>query len=188
MQSRSPYRVTFVCSGNICRSPIAEVVLAHAVAEAGLAGEVVVDSAGTGDWHVGAGADARAVQALHEVGLDGTAHRARLFDPTSFAGTDLVIALDAGHHEQLSAWVRTPADAGRIHLLRSFDPGAGQDLDVADPFYGSEDDFVRVVEQIRGAVPGLLQRIRADLAGDHIQADHARAALEADHPPGPTAP
>ncbi len=175
MEPHRPYRVTFVCSGNICRSPIAEVVLTHAVAEAGLSDEVVVDSAGTGDWHVGAPADERALRALHEFGLDGGDHRARVFDPDRFGETDLVIALDSGHREQLQAWVRTPADAGRIHLLRSFDPGAGEDVDVLDPYFGDEDDFTRVVEQIKGAVPGLLQRIRADLAADHIEADHHHA-------------
>ena len=176
MHPHRPYRVTFVCSGNICRSPIAEVVLAAAVREAGLADQVVVDSAGTGDWHVGQPADERAVQALHEAGLDGSAHRARVFDPDTFAETDLVIALDSGHHEQLRAWVRTSADAGRIHLLRSFDSRSGENLDVADPFYGDADDFTRVVEQIKGAIPGLLQRIRSDLAADHIEADHHRPA------------
>lgn len=175
MQPHRPYRVTFVCSGNICRSPIAEVILVQALAEAGLADDVAVDSAGTGDWHVGELADPRAVRALHEAGLDGNAHRARQFDPATFAHTDLVIALDTGHHDELRTLVRTPADAGRIHLLRSFDPGAGEDVDVADPFYGSDDDFTRVVEQIRGAVPGLVQRIKADLAADHIEAQHTQA-------------
>lgn len=184
MHPHRPYRVTFVCSGNICRSPIAEVALAAAVREAGLADQVVVDSAGTGDWHVGQPADERAVRALLEAGLDGSAHRARVFDPDTFAETDLVIALDSGHHEQLQAWVRTPADAGRIHLLRSFDSRSGENLDVADPFYGNDDDFTRVVEQIRGAIPGLLQRIRSDLAADHIEADHHHTSESAERPTG----
>lgn len=170
MSSPSPYRVTFVCSGNICRSPIAEYVLADALERAGLADTVQVESAGTGDWHIGEHADPRALAALHLVGLDATAHRARLLDPEAFASADLVIALDAGHLRDLRSLVTSPAGAGRIHLLRSFDARPGKDQDVADPFYGGDDDFARVIEQVQAAVPGLLQRIRSDLQARDRQA------------------
>ena len=80
-----PYRVCFVCTGNICRSPMAEVVFRALVERAGLADRIEVDSAGTGDWHVGAGADDRALLALTAGGYDGAAHRARRFDPRWFA-------------------------------------------------------------------------------------------------------
>ena len=101
MTDYSPYRICFVCSGNICRSPMAEVVMADLVAAAGLADVVVVDSAGTGDWHIGERADRRAVAALAARGYDGATHRAKQFDPHWFRQRDLVIGLDRGHERTL---------------------------------------------------------------------------------------
>ncbi len=161
MSHPTTYRVTLVCTGNICRSPIAEVVLADAVRAAGLDDRVVVDSAGTGDWHVGTGADPRSVAALHAVGLDGSAHRARVVDRDVLETTDLVVALDTGHDRDLRRLV--PGRDEHVVLLRSFDPDA-DGPDVADPYYGDDAGFTRVVEQVRAAVPGLLDRVRADLA------------------------
>src|SRR5215469_7061664 len=90
-----PYRVCFVCLGNICRSPMAEVVARAQLAEAGLAGRVVVDSAGTGDWHVGARMHQGASGQLAKRGFDGSAHRARQFHGSWLAERDLVLAMDA---------------------------------------------------------------------------------------------
>ena len=73
----APYRVCLVCLGNICRSPMAETVLRAALTEAGLDGTVVVDSAGTGDWHIGQPMNSGARAALATRGYDGSAHRAR---------------------------------------------------------------------------------------------------------------
>ena len=153
------YRVTFVCTGNICRSPIAEVVVADALERAGLADRVRVDSAGTAGWHAGDGADPRAVAALRAAGFDGSAHRAREVDRQALATTDLVVALDSGHARDLRRLVPDAAD--RVRLLRSFDPGA-DGTDVADPYYGDDAGFTEVVEQVRAAVPGLLAHVRAD--------------------------
>ena len=94
------YRVCFVCTGNICRSPMAESVFRARVAEAGLDGLVEVDSAGTGGWHEGDAADPRTVSVLEENGYD-SGHTARQFQPSWFARLDLVIALDAGHLKAL---------------------------------------------------------------------------------------
>ena len=88
------FRICMVCTGNICRSPMAEVVLRDLVERAGLGGKVVVTSAGTGEWHVGEHADPRTVAALEARGYDGSAHRARQFDASWFDDLDLVIALD----------------------------------------------------------------------------------------------
>lgn len=163
MDQHDPYRVTFVCTGNICRSPIAEVVVRDALGREGLDDRVVVDSAGTGGWHEGDGADPRAVAALEAAGLDGTAHRAREVDRSALGTTDLVVALDSGHARDLRALV--PADrADRVRLLRSFDPDA-DGTDVADPYYGDDAGFTTTVEQVRAAVPGLLAHVRAELDG-----------------------
>ena len=164
----SPYRVCFVCSGNICRSPMAEIVFAALVERAGLAGRVVADSAGTGDWHAGDGADRRAVRALAEGGYDGSAHVARRFDTRWFAERDLVVALDAGHLRTLQSWARSSGVDTEVRLLRSFDPElsgrGGVDLDVADPYYEGRKAFTEVLRQVERACEGLLQHVRAELA------------------------
>jgi low molecular weight protein-tyrosine phosphatase len=154
--SDQPYRVCFVCTGNICRSPMAESVFrAHLVRE-GLAGRVEADSAGTGDWHVGDAADPRTVAALTAAGYD-SAHTARRFEPEWFAERDLIVALDRGHERALRALAPTPEDAAKVRLLRSFDPDASaDDLDVPDPYYGGESGFTEVLAQVEAAMPGLL--------------------------------
>src|ERR1700753_2873350 len=88
----SPYRVCCVCLGNICRSPMAEVILRAQVERAGLGDRVAVDSAGTGDWHIGAAMDSRARDERPRHGYDGAAHRARQWDPAWFAQRDLILA------------------------------------------------------------------------------------------------
>lgn len=161
------YRICFVCTGNICRSPMAEVVLRRLVLDAGLAGAVEVDSAGTGSWHVGDGADRRALTTLADAGYDGSGHRARVFDRRWFAERDLVVALDRGHLRELHALAADDDERGKVVLLRSFADGtAGSDLgaglDVADPYYGGRDDFLAVLEQVETACRGLLARLARD--------------------------
>lgn len=159
------YRVCFVCTGNICRSPMAESVFRARVGEAGLDGLVEVDSAGTGGWHVGDGADPRAVSVLAQGGY-GTAHTARRFEPSWFADRDLVIALDTGHLRALRRLAPTPEDAAKVRLLRSYDPAAGDgDLDVPDPYYGGTDGFRECLEMVEAAGAGLLRAVRDRLEG-----------------------
>ncbi|EFL33359.1 protein-tyrosine-phosphatase [Streptomyces viridochromogenes DSM 40736] len=158
------YRVCFVCTGNICRSPMAEVVFRARVAEAGLDGLVEVDSAGTGGWHEGDGADPRTVAVLEENGYD-VGHTARQFQPSWFSRLDLVVALDAGHLRALRRIAPTEHDARKVRLLRSYDPAAGDDLDVPDPYYGGADGFEECLEMVEGASAGLLAAVREDVEG-----------------------
>jgi protein-tyrosine phosphatase len=158
----TPYRICFVCLGNICRSPIAEAVLRRLVQEAGLAGRVEVSSAGTGDWHVGEGADDRALAALVRRGYDGSAHRARQFASAWFAEHDLVIALDSSNLSDLRRLAPVGA-ADNVRLLLSFDPDATA-TDVPDPYYDDDNGFDRVVDMVEGACRGLVEELRADLA------------------------
>ncbi|NUR66657.1 MAG: low molecular weight phosphotyrosine protein phosphatase [Streptomyces sp.] len=153
------YRVCFVCTGNICRSPMAESVFRARIAEAGLDALVEVDSAGTGGWHQGDGADPRTVSVLEENGYDSS-HTARQFQPSWFSRLDLVIALDTGHLKALRRLARTPEDAAKVRLLRSYDPAAGDDLDVPDPYYGGLDGFEECLEMVEAASEGLLAEIR----------------------------
>ncbi len=152
------YRICFVCTGNICRSPMAEAVMRQLVEDAGLSDRVQVDSAGTDDWHVGDGADRRAVSTLRTAGYDGSAHRARVFDRRWFGERDLVVALDRGHLSELHAMTRDASERDKVALLRSFAEGADDrgDLDVADPYYGGDDEFATVLAQVEQACRGIL--------------------------------
>ncbi|MGW2490122.1 low molecular weight protein-tyrosine-phosphatase [Streptomyces sp. NPDC001606] len=158
------YRVCFVCTGNICRSPMAESVFRARVAEAGLEDLVVVDSAGTGGWHEGEAADPRTVSVLDENGY-GTEHVARQFQPSWFDRLDLVIALDTSHLKALRRLAPTEEAARKIRLLRSYDPTAGDDLDVPDPYYGGPDGFEECLAMVEAASTGLLSAVREQLEG-----------------------
>ncbi|MFJ8592144.1 low molecular weight protein-tyrosine-phosphatase [Streptomyces sp. NPDC093598] len=158
------YRVCFVCTGNICRSPMAEIVFRARVAEAGLDELVEVDSAGTGGWHEGDGADPRTVTVLEANGYAG-GHTARQFRSSWFSRLDLVIALDSGHLGALRRLAPTEQDAQKVRLLRSYDPAAGDDLDVPDPYYGGLDGFEECLEMVEAASTGLLAAVREDVEG-----------------------
>ncbi|QNP71648.1 low molecular weight phosphotyrosine protein phosphatase [Streptomyces roseirectus] len=159
------YRVCFVCTGNICRSPMAESVFHARVEDAGLGHLVEADSAGTDGWHEGEGADPRTVAVLQEHGY-ATGHTARRFDRSWFTGLDLVIALDSGHLKALRRLAPTPEDARKVRLLRSYDPAAHDgDLDVPDPYYGGRAGFEECLEMVEAASDGLLAAVRQELEG-----------------------
>jgi protein-tyrosine phosphatase len=158
-----PYRVMFVCSGNICRSPMAEWVFRRCLKEAGLDGRVEVASSGIGPWHVGEPADPRAATTLRRHGYDCD-HCAQQFERPWFDRYDLVVALDSGHRRALSRMAPDAASREKVRLLREFDPGAGDDLDVPDPYYDADDGFTEVLDMIEGACPGLLDHVSRKLA------------------------
>lgn len=143
----TPYRIAIVCLGNICRSPMAEVVLARMVDQAGLGDLVEVTSAGTGDWHLGEPIDERAGTVLREAGYDPSRHRARQLDPGWF-DRDLLLAMDATNLADVQALAggRPGVDPGRVLMFRDFDPdGPG---DVPDPWYGGPDGFTQALEMV----------------------------------------
>jgi len=154
-------RLLFVCMGNICRSPTAEGVMRRLLREEGLEDVVEVDSAGTGDWHIGDPPDRRATAAAQARGivLEGAARQVSRGDFDDF---DLILAADRRNLRDLKAAVPPEARA-RVHLLREFDPasdGAG-DLDVPDPYYGGDDGFEHVLDLVEAACRGLLDDLRA---------------------------
>jgi protein-tyrosine phosphatase len=146
-----PLHITFVCTGNICRSPMAEKMFAHQIRERGLDAVVKVTSAGTGDWHVGCDADARANRVLRAHGYPTTHTATQLAD--DHLSADLVVALGRNHARML-AHMGVPSD--KIRLLRSFDPRVGAHApDVEDPYYGAHADFEDTFCIIEAALPGL---------------------------------
>jgi protein-tyrosine phosphatase len=154
-------RICFVCLGNICRSTTAHGVMEKLVSDAGLSDRISLDSAGTGNWHVGELPDERARDHAARRGYPLT-HRARQFVTSDFARFDLVLAMDRSnlaHLQRLAA--AYPADAPPIKLLRSFDPDAPPHAEVPDPYAGGGDDFERVLDICERACRGLLEHARA---------------------------
>jgi low molecular weight protein-tyrosine phosphatase len=146
-----PLHVTFVCTGNICRSPMAEKMFADQLHRRGLGEVVRVTSAGTGNWHIGSCADDRATRVLRAHGYS-TAHCAAQLNADHLAA-DLVVALGRNHVRMLR---QLGVEDDRIRMLRSFDPRSGaHPLDVDDPYYGDHDDFEDVLTLIEAALPGL---------------------------------
>ncbi len=159
----SPFRVVFVCTGNICRSPMAEVVFRGFAERAGMGDRVSSTSAGTGDWHVGERADGRTLDALARRGYDGTRHRARQFTLDDFDRNDLIVALDCSHERILASWARTATDTDKLALLLSFDASAGGNLDVPDPYYAGPPMFDEVLGMIESASRALFRQLEPAL-------------------------
>ena len=160
MSDREPLHITFVCTGNICRSVMAEKMFADQLRRRGLGEAVRVTSAGTGNWHVGECADGRATEVLRSHGYP-TDHRAAQVDADHLAA-DLVIALGRNHLRMLR---ELGVDDDRIRMLRSFDPRSGAHVpDVDDPYYGDAQDFEQVFAVIEAALPGLHDWVDEQLA------------------------
>ncbi|HYY17802.1 MAG TPA: low molecular weight protein-tyrosine-phosphatase [Streptosporangiaceae bacterium] len=153
----APYRVCLVCLGNICRSPMAETVLRAELAAAGLDGAVVVDSAGTGDWHVGDAMDPGARSALASRGHDGSAHRARQFQPSWLSRYDLILAMDTRNLVDLRRMARGE-DRDRIRLFGAAG-GLGESSDIPDPWGGGPDEFGHVLDLLGAAAPVIATRL-----------------------------
>ena len=151
-------KVLFVCLGNICRSPTAEGVFTALINREGLTDLVSVDSAGTGDWHVGDQPDRRAQAAAKARGYDLSMQRARQIKEMDFWDFDYVIAMDSQNHSDLSIMAPTNAQ-DRIRMFLSFAPKEGV-TDVPDPYYGGANGFDHVLDLVEAASLGLLQEIR----------------------------
>ncbi|MBW9204323.1 low molecular weight phosphotyrosine protein phosphatase [Mumia sp. zg.B53] len=166
--SGHPLRIALVCLGNICRSPMADVVLEKKLADAGLADEVHVDSAGTGDWHRGEPMDPRAAAILEEHGYDPTRHRAQQITSRWFDDHDLVLTMDGSNFDAVRALARTPRDRSKVQMFRSYDPVATPgDDEVPDPWYGGPSGFehvLRLIERTSDAIVASAPRLVEELA------------------------
>lgn len=150
-------RVSFVCLGNICRSPTAEAVFRHRVAEAGLDHWLAAESAGTAAYHVGDPADPRSVQAAKRRGI-AVVGSARQFVSEDWARLDLVLAVDRSTLSAVQA-TASGSQRDRARLLRSFDPGSPAGAEVPDPYYGGEQGFEHVLDLCEAACQGLVQHL-----------------------------
>lgn len=149
--------ILFVCTGNICRSPTAEAVLRRKTEAREWAGRLHIDSAGTHDYHVGEGPDARSCDVAHARGYAMRHLVGRQVAEEDFARFDLLLALDGGHE----AWLRRQAPAAHRERVQLFLPYAGieRPRDVADPYYGPLSGFHAVLELIERGCDGLLERL-----------------------------
>jgi protein-tyrosine phosphatase len=162
----SEYRIIAVCTGNICRSPMAERMLAEAFAAEHLT-KAVVDSAGTTAYEAGRPIDARAARTLAAHNVPSAHHVAREWRAEWFHSRDLILALDVDHY----GWLRQAApdreSLAKIRMLRSFDPAAGGkdllDQGIEDPWYGDHTDFDTTWNLIRASLPGVVGHVRAQL-------------------------
>jgi protein-tyrosine phosphatase len=154
------YAITVVCLGNICRSPMAQVVLEARLEEAGLADRVDVSSSGTGGWHVGNPMDERAAETLTTAGYDATRHRAAQYDDGRRSAYDLVLAMDSSNLADLGGRDE------RTRLFRDFDPD-DPGADVPDPYYGGPAGFEEVLSMVERTSDAIVTALRAHLTGEH---------------------
>jgi protein-tyrosine phosphatase len=154
-------RVLFVCMGNICRSPTAEGVFRHLVRDEGLEGEIEIDSAGTGDWHVGEPPDTRSTEAARRRGIE-LGGEGRQFSAADFDRFDLILAMDEQNRREILALAPDDAARSKVRLFREFDPASNgaADLDVPDPYFGGDQGFEHVLDLVDSASRGLLDEIR----------------------------
>lgn len=153
-----PYQLAFVCLGNICRSPMADVVLSELVDRAGLGSRVEVSSCGTGDWHLGQPMDERAAAQLSASSYDPDDHRAQQLDASWF-DRDLLLAMDHSNLrtvQDLARQAEVGLRPGQLRLFREYDPLAGPDEEVPDPWTGGPDGFVSTLEIVERTCRALL--------------------------------
>ena len=152
------FRVLFVCTGNICRSPTAEGVFRQLVLDAGLDRRIGAASAGTIDYHAGHQADRRTRLAAKRRGIDLDSHAARQLDPADFDRFELLLAMDRGHLTALQH-MAGPGRMEQVDLFLNFAPDLGL-RDMPDPYYGEADGFERVLDLCQAGAAGLLDHIR----------------------------
>ena len=156
------YRIVFVCSGNICRSPAAENVFRARAERAGILPRLAIDSAGTHGYHEGEPPDRRSLAVLRAAGYP-TDGRARELQSRDFRGAeahDLYVCMDRTHERHV---LSAGAPRDRVVLLRSFDASSGH-ADLPDPYYGGEDEFDDMLSMIERAMDGLLARVEAEMS------------------------
>lgn len=155
------YKLLFVCLGNICRSPSAENIMRHLVAEAGLEAAITCDSAGTSGYHIGAAPDRRMFAAAQKrnIRLTGSA---RQFSRADFEAFDLILAMDQHNYRDILALDRAGEYTEKVKLMCDYATNF-QDTEVPDPYYGGQSGFDYVIDLLLDACQGLLAEIKKEL-------------------------
>ncbi|MEX2573391.1 MAG: low molecular weight protein-tyrosine-phosphatase [Balneolaceae bacterium] len=163
ISSKNPYKICFVCLGNICRSPTGEGVLQHLINKNGLQDYFHIDSAGTSAYHLGEPANTNSQRVANKHGIELTS-LARRFEKTDLDSFDLILAMDEENYQNL---IESAEDnhVRKIKKLRDFDPLPG-DGNVPDPYHGGMDGFDKVYRIIYRSSEALLESLE-----QHIQKD-----------------
>ncbi len=163
MSQLQPLRVLFVCLGNICRSPLAEVVVKAVAAERGVASNFHFESAGTGDWHVGGAADKRSAAKALQYGLNLAQHRAQQISRDNVQDWDIFVAMDSDNKANL---INMGAQSQQVMMMRAFEATAHV-LDVPDPYYGGADGFEDAYQMLKANASGLLDALLQHRGASH---------------------
>ncbi len=149
-----PYKILFVCLGNICRSPSAEGIMTHLIHQQQLEDEISCDSAGTSSYHIGSAPDGRMTMAAKQQGI-ALAGQARQFIAEDFEAFDLVVAMDRANYRDI---LQLDPQGNYRHKVRQMCEFASQhsDQEVPDPYYGGTDGFNHVIDLLLDACRGLL--------------------------------
>lgn len=158
MAEQTKVRVMFVCLGNICRSPLAEAAFRDAVRRAGLNEYFVIESSGTGHWHVGGKADQRMRETGRRFGLSLGSHRAQQFNSRHLSEFDHVLVMDKSNLHDVLFLDRKEQHGHKVRLFREFDPEP-DDFEVPDPYYGGEQGFENVFRIVKRTSQKLLERL-----------------------------
>ena len=162
MATPKPFEICFVCLGNICRSPLAEGVFQTLINDQGLENQIIIHSAGTGGWHVGASPDARMQATARTKGIQLTS-RAQQIEVGDIRRFDLVLAMDQSNLETMEYLCSPEMATKKLRLFRSFDPEADGDLDVPDPYYGGDDGFEHVFQIVHRTCPPILEYVKSQM-------------------------
>lgn len=153
-----PYKLLFVCLGNICRSPSAENIMNHLIEQAGLSEHILCDSAGTSSYHIGSPPDRRmSAAAATKLGIK-LRGRARQFQKSDFQDFDLILAMDQENYENILALDQTKQYQQKVHLMCEF-CSRHTLKDVPDPYYGGQEGFNQVIDLLIDACEGLLTKV-----------------------------
>ena len=142
-----------VCLGNICRSPLAEGILASKVGD-----DILVDSAGTSDWHVGKAPDPRSIDVAAQHDLDISQLRGRQFTVEDFDNFDLIYVMDASNYQNVVRLARTQEDEDKVIMILN-EVNKGRNEQVPDPYYGGDDGFEKVYQMLDEATNRILMKI-----------------------------
>lgn len=160
MSKVSPVKVLFVCLGNICRSPAAEVIFSDLVKRAGLSAQIKVDSCGTASYHTGSKPDSRMLAALERAGYTYGGHRARTFKRADFSEFDLIIPQDYFNEDDIIHLARNKEDEAKVHGMWRWFDAQETEKDVPDPYYGGPAGFDTVVALLTRACTNLLAELQ----------------------------